>query len=124
MIDNSTAPAEFEAETGVMTSEPRTGRAPSIRDVARLAGVSHQTVSRVLNNHPSIRVETKARVQQVMDDLQYRPNRAARMLVTSRSRTIGVLAASASQYGPASSIQAIEQAARAEGYFVNTTNLD
>ncbi|GGF12309.1 LacI family transcriptional regulator [Subtercola lobariae] len=107
-----------------MASDAQTGRAPSIRDVARLAGVSHQTVSRVLNNHPSIRVETKARVQQVMDDLQYRPNRAARVLVTSRTRTIGVLAAAATQYGPASSIQALEKAARAEGYFVNTTNLD
>jgi DNA-binding LacI/PurR family transcriptional regulator len=91
--------------------------------VARLAGVSHQTVSRVLNNAPSIRDETKARVQQVMDELQYRPNRAARMLVSNRSRTIGVISASSSQYGPASSIQAIEQAARAEGYFVNTVNL-
>src|ERR1700712_6115661 len=99
MIDNSTAPAEFEAETGVMTSESREGRAPSIRDVARLAGVSHQTVSRVLNNHASIRPETKARVQQVMDDLQYRPNRAARALATSRSRTIGDLPSSATMYG-------------------------
>ncbi|MCU1479525.1 MAG: LacI family transcriptional regulator [Subtercola sp.] len=107
-----------------MADESRAGRAPSIRDVARIAGVSHQTVSRVLNDHPSIRVETRARVQQVMDDLQYRPNRAARVLVTSRSQTIGVLASAASMYGPASSIQALEQAARAEGYFVNTVNLD
>ena len=53
-------------------------RAPSIRDVARLAGVSHQTVSRVLNNDPSIRPETKQRVLDVMADLQYKPNRAAR----------------------------------------------
>ncbi|UFS61195.1 LacI family DNA-binding transcriptional regulator [Subtercola endophyticus] len=108
----------------MVADESRAGRAPSIRDVARLAGVSHQTVSRVLNDHPSIRVETRARVQQVMDDLQYRPNRAARVLVTSRSQTIGVLASAASMYGPASSIQALEQAARAEGYFVNTVNLD
>ncbi|WP_066041462.1 LacI family DNA-binding transcriptional regulator [Herbiconiux solani] len=104
--------------------DTRVTRAPSIRDVARIAGVSHQTVSRVLNNHPSIRVETKARVQRVMDDLQYRPNRAARVLVTSRSRTIGVVAYQAAHYGPASSILAIEQAARAEGYFVNTVNLE
>ncbi|RFA16783.1 LacI family transcriptional regulator [Subtercola boreus] len=107
-----------------MPSDPTRSRAPSIRDVARLAGVSYQTVSRVLNDSPNLREETKLRVQQVMDDLQYRPNRAARMLVTSRSRTIGILSASSSQYGPASSITAIEQAARAEGYFVNTVNLD
>ncbi|AMB59557.1 LacI family DNA-binding transcriptional regulator [Microterricola viridarii] len=106
-----------------MTDEAGRGRAPSIRDVARLAGVSHQTVSRVLNHHPSIRPETKARVLTVMEELQYRPNRAARALVTSRSRVIGVLSASSSQYGPASSIAAIEVAARAHGYYINTANI-
>jgi DNA-binding LacI/PurR family transcriptional regulator len=106
-----------------VTTEPPKGRAPSIRDVARLAGVSHQTVSRVLNNHPSIRESTKLRVQQVMDELKYRPNRAARALVKGRSRTIGVISASSSEYGPASSIAAIQDAARAAGYYVNTANL-
>jgi DNA-binding LacI/PurR family transcriptional regulator len=100
------------------------GRAPSLRDVARLAGVSHQTVSRVLNNHPSIRPETKQRVLDVMAELQYKPNRAARALVTSRSRTIGILSASSTQYGPASSIAAIEEAARASGYWVSTANIE
>ncbi|MCS5734324.1 LacI family DNA-binding transcriptional regulator, partial [Herbiconiux daphne] len=104
--------------------EAKRTRAPSIRDVARLAGVSHQTVSRVLNNHPSIRVETKSRVLEVMEQLQYRPNRAARALVTSRSRTIGVLTSSRSEYGPASSIQAIEEAAVLAGYLVVTANAD
>ena len=106
-----------------MTAHPPKDRAPSIRDVARLAGVSHQTVSRVLNDHPSIRDTTKARVMQVMEEMQYRPNRAARALVTRHSRTIGVLSASSAQYGPASSIAAIEDAARAAGYYVNTANL-
>ena len=67
-------------------SDDASARRPSIRDVARLAGVSHQTVSRVLNNHPSIRPETKERVLEVMAQLQYQPNRAARALVTSRSQ--------------------------------------
>jgi DNA-binding LacI/PurR family transcriptional regulator len=66
-------------------------RPASIRDVARLAGVSHQTVSRVINEHPRIRPETRARVLDAMETLKYRPNRAARMLVTSRSRTLGIL---------------------------------
>ncbi|MDQ2661285.1 MAG: LacI family DNA-binding transcriptional regulator [Actinomycetota bacterium] len=92
--------------------------------MARLAGVSHQTVSRVLNHHPSIRPETKQRVLDVMEQLQYRPNRAARALVTHRSRTIGILSASSTQYGPASSIAAIEEAARASGYWVSTANID
>ena len=104
-------------------SEPHRSRAPSIRDVARLAGVSHQTVSRVLNNHPSIRPETKQRVLDVMAELQYKPNRAARALVTSKSRTIGILSASSTQYGPASSIAAIEAAARESGYWVSTANI-
>jgi DNA-binding LacI/PurR family transcriptional regulator len=99
------------------------GRAPNIRDVARLAGVSHQTVSRVLNNHPSIRESTKQRVLEVMTELQYRPNRAARALVTSHSRTIGVLASQRSQYGPSSIIQSIELAAQDAGYLVSTANI-
>lgn len=107
-----------------MTSEPTKGRPPSIRDVAKAADVSHQTVSRVLNNHPSIRDSTKQRVLEVMEQLQYRPNRAARALVTSRSQTFGILSASSTQYGPASSIAAIEAAAREAGYWVSTANID
>ncbi|MBZ4485755.1 LacI family DNA-binding transcriptional regulator [Microbacterium sp. cx-55] len=104
-------------------SDEAAGRRPSIRDVARLAAVSHQTVSRVINNHPSIRPETRERVIEVMTRLQYSPNRAARALVTSRSQTIGILSASSTQYGPASSIAAIEEAARARGYWVSTANI-
>lgn len=94
-------------------------RAASIRDVARLAGVSHQTVSRVINGHASIRPATRERVLRAMDELHYRPNRAARTLVTARSKTIGVLSASApALYGPVSSINAIQDAGRAAGYYV------
>ncbi|MFC4138919.1 MULTISPECIES: LacI family DNA-binding transcriptional regulator [unclassified Microbacterium] len=98
-------------------------RAPSIRDVARLAGVSHQTVSRVLNDHHSIRPETKAKVLDAIAVLDYRPNLAARALVTSRSNTLGILSATIGEFGPASSIAGIEEAARAEGYSVSTLNL-
>jgi DNA-binding LacI/PurR family transcriptional regulator len=105
-------------------SEDAGGRRPSIRDVARLADVSHQTVSRVLNNHASIRPETRARVLEVIAQLQYRPNPAARALVTSRSQTIGILAGASTQYGSASTIAAIETAARARGYWVSTAHID
>jgi DNA-binding LacI/PurR family transcriptional regulator len=105
-------------------SEEGSGRRPSIRDVARLADVSHQTVSRVLNDHPSIRPETRARVQEVMERLQYRPNRAARALVTARSQTIGILVGASTHYGPASSIAAIETAARYRGYAVTTAYIE
>jgi DNA-binding LacI/PurR family transcriptional regulator len=92
--------------------------------VARIAGVSHQTVSRVLNGHPSIRDTTRSRVQAAMDQLQFRPSRAARMLSMQRSETIGVLAAAVGRhYGPASSVSAVEDAARARGYYVTVAHL-
>jgi len=102
--------------------QPRV-RAPSIRDVARLAGVSYQTVSRVLNNSESIRPSTRERVLEVIDRVGYRPNQAARALVTSKSRTIGVLTSQSAHYGPSTSLRAIEDAARAAGYVVTTTSL-
>ncbi|WP_179552146.1 LacI family DNA-binding transcriptional regulator [Agromyces hippuratus] len=125
MHNGSAADVNVHIGVNGLAVNPETpkGRAPSIRDVARLAEVSHQTVSRVLNDHPSIRPETKERVLLAMETLQYRPNRAARALVTSRSHTIGVLAARSSEYGPATSIAAIEDAAREHGYYVNTANL-
>ena len=106
-------------------ASPRTEqpRSPSIRDVARVAGVSHQTVSRVLNNSGAIRDETRERVRAAMEQLQYRPNRAARALVTSRTHTIGVLTAQRSHYGPAATMQAIEDAAVTRGYSVTTANI-
>lgn len=105
--------------------EPLAGsdRAPNIRDVARLAGVSYQTVSRVLNDHPSLRAETRDRVRDVIERIGYRPNPAARALVTSRSRTIGVLTSQSSQYGPATSIAAIETASRDAGYRSSFTSI-
>lgn len=103
--------------------EPDRVRAPNIRDVARVAGVSYQTVSRVLNDSPNIRPETADRVKTAIDELGYRPNQAARALVTSRSRTIGVLSAQTAHYGPATSIQAIETAAREAGYRLSITNI-
>ena len=98
-------------------------RAPNIRDVARMAGVSYQTVSRVLNNSDSIRPATRQRVLEVIDELGYRPNQAARALVTSKSRTIGVLTSQTANYGPTTSLHAIEAAARGLGYLVTTTSL-
>ena len=99
------------------------GRAPGVREVAAAAGVSRQTVSRVLNDHPSIRPETRSRVLAAMAQLNFRPNRAARMLTTSRSSTLGVLTVSGSSlFGPASSIDAVENAARDAGYFVTVAH--
>ena len=103
--------------------EPPKVRAPNIRDVARLAGVSYQTVSRVLNNAESIKPSTKQRVLDVIEQIGYRPNQAARALVTSKSRTIGVLTSQTAHYGPTTSLHAIEDAAREAGYLITTTSL-
>lgn len=102
-----------------MSTESSAPRAPNIRDVAKVAGVSYQTVSRVLNDSPSLRPETRARVLEVIDELGYRPNQAARALVTSRSQTIGVLvAARVAAYGVQTILYEIEDAARQAGYRV------
>ncbi|MGH8869764.1 MAG: LacI family DNA-binding transcriptional regulator [Actinomycetes bacterium] len=92
-------------------------------DVARLAGVSHQTISRVLNGHENVRPETRARVLEAIDQLQYRPNASARALVTRRTRLLGVVAFDTTLYGPASTLYGIEQAAREAGYFVTIVSL-
>lgn len=94
-------------------------RTVGVRDVAARAGVSRQTVSRVLNDHPDVAVETTARVRQAMIELGYRMNNAARALGTRRSHTLGVLASDALQYGPSRSIAAIEASARDAGYWVS-----
>jgi DNA-binding LacI/PurR family transcriptional regulator len=85
-------------------------------DVAARAGVSHQTVSRVVNGFGSIRPETRDRVLAAISELGYRRNVAARTLATSRSRAIGVLAPAVTDYGPTSTVQGIEVAARTAGY--------
>lgn len=99
-------------------------RAVGVRDVAARAGVSRQTVSRVLNDHPEVAVDTRERVLRAMDELGYRMNNAARALGTRRSRTIGVLASDALQYGPSRSIAAIEASARDAGYWVSAAFAD
>lgn len=91
-------------------------------DVARLAGVSHQTVSRVLNDHPNVRPQTRARVLAVIRELAYRPNAAARTLVTRRTRTLGVICFDTALYGPASMLHGIEQAA-SHSYFIAIASL-
>lgn len=96
---------------------------PNIRQVATAAGVSHMTVSRVLNGHPNIRASTRSRVLQVIDELGYRPNSAARALATQRTRRIGVVVESAVEYGPLSTVRAIEYAAREAGYSTSSLAL-
>ncbi len=102
-----------------MSTQPTQPMAPKpvMADVARLAGVSHQTVSRVINGSTSIRPATKARVEQAIEELGYRPNTAARALVTRRSGIIGIVGTNSALYGPSSIQRSVQEAARAAGYF-------
>src|ERR1700729_2576995 len=89
----------------------RPAREPAMTDVAKLAGVSHQTVSRVLNDHPNVREQTRLRVQAAINELGYRPNKAARLLVTGTSQVIGVVSRSWTLYGPAATLSSLGEEA-------------
>ena len=98
-------------------------RAAVMADVAKLAGVSHQTVSRVINDSAHVRPETRDRVLEAMRKLDYRPNSVARALVTGRSKTLGVVSFDTTLFGPASTLFGIERAAHDAGYFVSIVSL-
>ena len=98
-------------------------RPPVMADVARLAGVSHQTVSRVINGMDHIRPETRQRVEEAIQRLGYRPNKAARALVTTRSATIGVIGTEGGLWGPDTVHRSVDHAARQAGYFVSSVSL-
>lgn len=99
-------------------------RPVSIRDVAAAAGVSYQTVSRVINGHPSVRLSTRELVQAVIDELGFRPNRAARVLRGGPGRSVTVLTPNTSLYGYQAALQGIEEAARAVGFAVGVRVLE
>lgn len=96
---------------------------PNIRQVAAVAGVSHMTVSRVLNDYPGIKDATRRRVLEAIAEMDFRPNSAARALATHRSRRIGVMIDSAVEFGPTSTLRAIEVAAREAGYSTTSVAL-
>ncbi|GAA3641749.1 LacI family DNA-binding transcriptional regulator [Microbacterium awajiense] len=98
-------------------------RQPTMSDVAREAGVSAITVSRVLNEYEFVKPETRERVLAAVEATGYRPNLAARALVTRKSHVLGVLVADAVGHGPTSSLWAIEEAAREAGYAVTVVSL-
>jgi DNA-binding LacI/PurR family transcriptional regulator len=98
-------------------------RAANIFDVARLAGVSHQTVSRVLNDLPNVRPATRLRVEDAIKQLRYRPSTAARSLVTRRSRTIGLITTGSPDYGPSSTLLGFTEAAREARYLVSISSM-
>ncbi len=106
-----------------MNDKEATPRVPTIFDVARLAGVSHQTVSRVLNDLPNVRPSTRERVEQAIRQLRYVPSPAARALVTKRSRVVGLVVTAGADYGPSSIALYVNEAARRARYSVLTISM-
>ncbi|WP_239679141.1 LacI family DNA-binding transcriptional regulator [Natronosporangium hydrolyticum] len=107
-----------------MTAAPDQARPAVMTDVAQLAGVSHQTVSRVLNDNPRVHPETRERVLRAIAQLGYRRNAMARGLVSRRSRVLGVVSFDTILFGPASTLLGIERAARVAGYGVSIVTLE
>ncbi|MEN2738456.1 substrate-binding domain-containing protein [Microbacterium sp. X-17] len=113
MADPSTA--------GGPSALPRRGA--TIYDVARVAGVSHQSVSRYVRGL-DMRAATKVKIEAAIATLDYKPNLSARALITGRSTRIGALTHEAHQYGPAMVIQGATAAARQAGYLLDVVSLD
>ena len=100
---------------------PARRKPPVIADVARVAGVSVPTVSRVLTGSTPVSAAKRAQVMAAIETLGYRPNAAARALVSGRQSMISVLAGNTMRYGYAATLQGVEEAARAAGYLVVIT---
>jgi DNA-binding LacI/PurR family transcriptional regulator len=92
-------------------------------DVARLAGVSVQTVSRVVNDRPHVTPPVRERVQAAMTQLRYRRNPAARSLATQRTMSLGVVSYGLAQHGPSVALTGIAASARRAGYTTNLVGL-
>lgn len=98
-------------------------RKVTLSDVALHAGVSYQTVSRVINKHPSVAEKTRQRVLESIKALNYRPNHAARSLVTKRSDTIAIISFGTTFYGPAQMVSHISNHAKVSGYRVTLSTV-
>ena len=88
----------------------------TIKQVAREAGVSPQTVSRVVNHHPDVSPETRERVQHVINRLAYQPSHIARTLIQGHSRTFGVVGTGLEYFGPSRTLSGIEKQSDELGY--------
>ncbi|MET9244020.1 LacI family DNA-binding transcriptional regulator [Nonomuraea sp. NPDC003709] len=100
------------------------GRSASIWDVARVAGVSQQTVSRVINGKTRVSESTRAKVMQVIAELGYRPNRLARTLAGGPASSVTVLTSDTALFGAAATLRGMEEAARAAGFSVGISVLE
>ena len=91
---------------------------------AAAAGVSHQTVSRLLRGFTGIRPETRARVETAIAELQYRPNPAVRSLKNGRTHRIGALTHDLTEVGPSKTIDGASHGADDAGYLLDVVSID
>ena len=91
---------------------------PTLRDVARLAGVSHQTVSRVINGSEDVLPETRAIVESAIEQMGYRPNAIARSMARGQTHTLACISPNLTDYTFASVIEGAEVEARQHDYFM------
>lgn len=99
-------------------------RKVTIKDVAQAAGVSTQTVSRVINSRPDVSPNTRLRVKQVISDLGYSPNVLARSLSRGRTNTFGVVGYGLGYFGPSNVLQGIEKKSNELGFSLLLSLLD
>jgi DNA-binding LacI/PurR family transcriptional regulator len=97
---------------------------PTLYDVARVVGVSHQTVSRVVKGHPNVRPDVRKRVEAAIAELNYKPNLVARSLATSKSHRIGALVYELLASGPSKIMEGASIRAREAGYLLDIVSLD
>lgn len=115
MVLDGASPAD-EPLDATRVRRQKASAPPSMIDVARVAGVSQKTVSRVVNSQPHVRAAVRERVEAAIEALGYRPNSSARALVTSRTWTIGMVTVGSSLLGPVSHVHAVEAETRLAGY--------
>ena len=91
----------------------------TLKEVALAAGVSAQTVSRVVNKRPDVAEDTRLHIQQIIEDMGYQPNTHARSLITRHSYTLGVVATGLEFFGPSTVLVGLQQEAEKLGYSLN-----
>jgi DNA-binding LacI/PurR family transcriptional regulator len=112
------------SDGGASRSDRGQPKRPTIRDVATHAGVSHQTVSRVINREPSVRPETRSRVLETIEELNYVPNPMARGLIANRTHCIGMVTTDVSDHSFAEAVAGAEKEARRLGYFLMVASVE
>ena len=119
MLERGGAKPESKAQAD---GTRRTRRQPSIKDIARIAKVSHPTVSRALQNSPLVNAKTAAKIRKIAEDAGYRASAVARGLVTRRTETIGLVVTTVDDPFAGEVALGIEQAANEHGYSVFLAN--